>query len=342
MAAQRSFFDEEHRLEKLSRQGDPLEKLRDAVDWEIFRPLLKQAFEKENKGPGGRPAFDGVMMWKVLVLQRLYNLSDAQMEFQLNDRLSFMRFVGLDLADRVPDEKTIWVYRERLREAGVLDKLFERFLAYVEQQGMEMKGGRIVEASIVEVPKQRNRREENEQIRQGKRPEGWSEAQKRQKDTDARWVVKGGVKYFGYKNHVKVEVGTKLIQKYTVTDASVHDSQVVESLLEDKDGGRELYGDAAYSGEPIRQLLEEKRILNRVHEKGYRRRPLGEEQRERNREKSKVRARVEHVFGFQYTSMRCRLLRVVGLARARLVIGLMNLSYNLCRFVQLQCLYAKG
>lgn len=205
MAAQRGFFDEELRLEKLSQQGDPLKKLREAVDWELFRPLLKEAFEKESKGPGGRPAFDSVLMWKILVLQRLYNLSDAQMEFQLNDRLSFLRFVGLDLADRVPDEKTIWVYRERLKEAGVLEKLFERFLRYVEERGLEMREGKIVDASIVEVPKQRNRREENEQIRQGKQPQGWREAKRRQKDTDARWVVKRGVKYFGYKNHVKVE-----------------------------------------------------------------------------------------------------------------------------------------
>ena len=274
MAKQKGFFDEDVRLEKLSRQGDPLLKLKDLINWEMFRPVLGEAFTKEAKGPGGRPPFDTVMMFKILVLQRLYNLSDAQMQYQILDRLSFMRFLGLQINDTVPDEKTIWYFRERLREKGVIERLFDRFYRFLTNQGLVAQNGTMVDASIVEAPKQRNSRDENGQIKEGKTPDGWSESTRRQKDIDARWVTKGGVRHYGYKNHIKADVTTKLIKRYHVTDAAVHDSQGIEDLLDESDARQKLYGDSAYSGEKIRGMLEEKSIRNCIHEKGYRNRPL--------------------------------------------------------------------
>lgn len=336
MASQKGFFDEEFRLEKITQQGDPLVRLNELIDWEMFRPVLTEAFRSEAKGPGGRPPFDFLMMFKILVLQRLYNLSDAQMEYQILDRFSFMRFLGLQVNDTVPDEKTIWYVRERLKEKGVIEKLFDRFSEFLQEKGVVTQSGRIVDASIVEVPKQRNRREENEQIREGKSPEGWTEVQKRHKDTDARWVTKRGVRFYGYKNHVKADIRTKLILRYRVTDASVHDSQGLEGLVGAEDAGQELYGDSAYSGNPIRKLLQELGVRDCIHEKGYRNRPLTEEQKERNRVRSKVRARVEHIFGFMRVGMKGAFLRTIGIRRAQVGIGLMNLCYNLCRYVQVQ------
>ncbi|MDR3130221.1 MAG: transposase [Treponema sp.] len=105
---QHGFFDENDRLKELSKMGDPLERLNLYIDWEQFREILTLILRKEPKGPGGRPPFDCVMMFKILILQRLYNISDAQAEYQIKDRLSFMRFLGLSLRDTVPDEKTIW------------------------------------------------------------------------------------------------------------------------------------------------------------------------------------------------------------------------------------------
>src|SRR4030042_1155179 len=141
MNEQRSFFDEQDRLQKISLQGDPLEKLNAIIDWEMFRPQLKRCFKKEPKGPGGRPRFDYVLMFKILILQRLYNLSDAQMQYQILDRLSFQRFLGLGLCATVPDEKTIWLFREVLSRQNAIEKLFARYKAHLEKEGLITNNG---------------------------------------------------------------------------------------------------------------------------------------------------------------------------------------------------------
>ncbi len=175
MKNQRGFFDDEVRLKELEKQGDPLISLKNMIPWEEFRHTLNRIFKKEAKGPGGRPAYDYVMMFKILVLQQLYNLSDAQTQFQIMDRLSFMRFLGLQLYDKVPDEKTIWLFRETLTKSGKMEVLFERFRSYLLTKGIIAHSGTIVDASFVEASKQRNKKEENEQIKNGETPESWAE-----------------------------------------------------------------------------------------------------------------------------------------------------------------------
>ncbi len=119
------------------------------IKWESFRHTLNRVFEKQAKGPGGRPALDYVMMFKIFILQRLYNLSDAQIQFQIMDRLSFMRFLGLNLQDQVPDEKTIWLFRETLTKSGKIELLFEQFRSYLLNEGIIAHSGKIVDASFV-------------------------------------------------------------------------------------------------------------------------------------------------------------------------------------------------
>ena len=338
MNQQRGFFDEQDRLEKLSHQGDPLEKLNAAVDWEIFRPQLRKCFKKEPKGRGGRPPYDYVMMFKVLVLQRLYNLSDEQMQYQILDRLSFQRFLGQGLHSDVPDEKTIWLFREVLTNRGMIGKLFDHYKAHLEKKGLITNNGSIIDASFVEVPRQRNSREENATIKEGKIPEDWEDdpAKLRQKDTDARWTKKNEETYYGYKDHVKVDTDSKLIKTYAVTDASVHDSQVVAALLEKKDADTELYADSAYRSEQIEQTLAKRRVRSRIHEKAHRNRPLTKAQIRSNRAKSRIRARVEHVFAQITKSMNGFRIRSIGILRARATIGLTNLAYNILRSAYLQ------
>jgi IS5 family transposase len=336
MAKQKGLFDEDFRLEKISEHGDPLEKLDKYIDWEIFRTYLKKCFKKEAKGPGGRPPFDYIMMFKILILQRLYNLSDSQMQFQIMDRLSFMRFLKLKLNDVIPDEKTIWYFREQLSTKGRIEYLFIRFNGFLEKKGVIAHTGNIIDASFVEVPKQRNSHDDNKKIKEGEIPEGWSENKKRQKDVNACWTIKNKTKHFGYKNHVKSCKKTKLIKKYKVTSAEVHDSQMLVKLLDKKDSHHELYADSAYSGNPIKEELKKRNIKSRIHEKGYRGRPLTEKQQENNKRKSKIRARVEHIFGFIHNSMDGGLIRSIGIRRAEVMIGLINLVYNLNRYVQLQ------
>jgi IS5 family transposase len=338
MNEQRGFFDEQDRLEKLSQQGDPLEKLNDMMDWEMFRPQLKRCFKKQPKGPGGRPAYDYVLMFKILILQRLYNLSDAQMQYQIMDRLSFQRFLGQGLYATVPDEKTIWLFREVLSKGGVIEKLFSRYSAHLEKQGLMANSGSIVDASFVEVPRQRNSREENQTIKEGKIPDDWTDdpAKLRQKDTEARWTKKNEQTYYGYKDHVKVDADSKLIKTYEVTDASVHDSQVLASLIETTDADTELHADSAYRSAQVESSLEKRGVRSKIHEKANRNQPLTKAQMRSNRRKSRIRARVEHVFAHITNSMNGFRIRSIGMMRARSNIGLINLAYNIVRSVYLQ------
>lgn len=335
MSKQKGFFTEDFRLSELSGHGDPLLKLNSLIPWDSFRHKLNRIFKKEAKAPGGRPPYDYVMMFKIIVLQRLYNLSDSQMQYQIMDRLSFMRFLGLNLDDRVPDEKTIWHFREQLVKSDKLDLLFELFHSHLIQKGVLLESGTIVDASFVEAPKQRNNRDENKQIKNGEVPKEWSENKLRQKDVDARWTTKNGQRYYGYKNHIKIDRKSKLIKSYKVTDASVHESQILENLLEKSDSHHELFADSAYSGAPIKSILDKRKIRSRIHEKGYRGSPLTNIQKEQNRKKSRIRARVEHVFGCMANTLNGQLIRSIGIKRAQTAIGLNNLLYNMLRYIQL-------
>ena len=334
--SQPGFFDLDERYESLSKCGDPLEVLAREIPWENFRYPIKKALRKPKKSKVGRKAFDPVMMFKIVVLESLYNLSDAQMEFQIRDRLSFMRFLGLSLDARVPDEKTIWLFKDTLAQRKVTEKLFASFDAFLAQKGYTAKKGQIVDASFAQVPRQRNTREENQMVKNGEVPAGWQESphKLRQKDTDARWTKKNGVSYFGYKNHISTDVKHKLIRKWAVTAASTHDSQVFMELLDKNNSGKGVWADSAYRSEEIESKLK-KNHRSQIHHKGYRGRPLSEAKKRVNQKRSKIRARVEHVFGFQSTSMGGSLIRCVGQVRATHKIGMRNLTYNMCRYTQL-------
>ena len=330
----RGLFDEQEKLERISKLGDPLEKLNESINWSLFRPVLTYALKKEAQGPGGRPPFDYVMMFKILILQEYFGLSDEQAEFQITDRLSFMRFLGMRICDKVPDRNTIWNFREQLKEGGIVKRLFKLFHKELTRIGMIVNKGKIIDASIVEVPVQRNSRDENREIKEGKVPEDWKENPNKlsHKDTDARWVKKYGEDQYGYKNSIKVDSKKKFIDNYVVTDAAVHDSIPGEMLLSKKDKGQRLNGDGAYSGKDFANKVNKCGMINMIHEKGCRYKPLTEKQKQRNKRKSKIRARVEHVFGFMNQATGNLIIRTIGMARAKIKIGLINLTYNLFRY----------
>ena len=317
--------------------GDPLEKVAGAVDFEIFRPTLDTAIPREKGDKGGRPPMDNMLMFKIMLLQEWYHIADDMTEYLINDRLSFQRFLGLSLGDKVPDAKTIWLYREMLKNSGKSKELFDMFAALMEQVGVITREGSIVDASFVDVPKQRNNRDENKKIKEGDGEELWQDNENKrcQKDIDARWREKNGEKHFGYKDHVKVDSDSKMIVDFSVTDAAVHDSQAIVDLIDDKDNV--LNADSAYTGKELHDKIREKNpdIILNIHEKGYRNKPLSEEQKASNKEKSKVRARVEHVFGHMTNSMGGMTTRVIGIDRTTCVITLKNLAYNLSRWAYL-------
>ena len=327
-------FDEADRLARISQLGDPLEKLRTAIDWTIFASVLNKAMYQEPKGPGGCPPYDYVMMFKILILQEYFGLSDGQAEFQITDRFSFMRFLELRSCDQVPDQNTIWNFREQLNAEDVVKKLFLRFHRELKNHGMIVNKGKIIDASIVEVPVQHNTREENTEIKEGRTPSEWEEEPSKlsHKDTDARWLTKNGEDFYGYKNTIKIDRKKKFIDEYTVCDAATHDSIPGKNVLTKRDTGQPLYGDGAFTGKAFEKAVARCGMINHIHEKGYRGHPLTERQKQRNTKKSKVRARVEHVFGFLKQVTGGVIIRTVGLARAKIKIGLQNLTYNLFRY----------
>ena len=168
--SQLGFFDLIMRYEALSKQGDPLEQLPQIIPWEGFRPALEKVLRRSKRKKEGRPPFDAVRMFKVLVLQAHYNLSEEQTEYQIRDCLSFMRFLAFDLDQRIPDAKTIWLFREILAQAGAMETLFEQFDVHLATHGLQPRGGQLIDASLVPVPKQRNTREENAQVKAGNVP----------------------------------------------------------------------------------------------------------------------------------------------------------------------------
>lgn len=324
-------FDLEFRMEDLTRTGDPLVQLKACIDWEMFRPELMTIREKERKSAAGRKPFDVVLMFKVLVLQSLYNLGDDALEYQIRDRLSFMRFLGLSLGDSVPDAKTIWLFREDLGRAGLVTRLFKQFDQYLREQGFTARKGQIVDASIVSVPIQRNSREDNALIKQGDIPADWSEAKRRQKDIHARWSARPKKHKFGYKNHISIDAKHKFIREYVVTDAGVHDSQVFGELLDETNTSRDVWADSAYRSEKMLVELRQNEYREHLQRKGCRNRKLTSWEKQGNRTRSRIRCRVEHVFGMQTQIAGNLILRTVGKVRAAVKIGLRNLAYNMYR-----------
>ena len=306
--SQMGFFDLSDRYASLDAQKDPLIEIAAVVQWEEFRPTLEQVWrkrDKDRKSRAGRKPLDAVLIFKMLILSALYNLSDDQIEYQVRDRLSFMRFLGLGLQDRVPDAKTVWLYREALAQAGMVETLFDQFDGFLNRQGYIARGVQILDASIVAVPKQRNTRGENKTIKGGDVPEDWSDKPSRrsQKDVDARWTKKHGKSHYGYKNHVNVDRKHKLVRRYHVSDAALHDSQAVDHLLMQSNTGSGVWADSAYRSEAMEEKLRALKLRSHIYRKGTRTKPLTKQAKGSNKTKSSVRVRVEHIFGAQTNDM---------------------------------------
>ena len=351
MGRQPGFFDVDGRLAELSAKGDDLERIAGLVNFEMFRADLERAVPRSDGSKGGRPAFDHVLMFKVLLLQAMHTLSDERCEYLIRDRLSFMRFLGLGLADAVPDANTIWTFREVLKRADAVDRLFARFDAALNAAGYLAMGGQIVDATIVAAPRQRNTQAEKDAIKAGRIPDGWADkpAKLRQKDRDARWTVKFSkakpredgmpqidlaVPAFGYRNHVSIDRRHGLIRRWTASDAAAHEGARLGELIDAANTASDVWGDTAYRSAKNEALLSQRCLVSRIHRKKPKGRPMSARTRRSNARKSAVRAAVEHVFAQQKGPMGL-MVRTIGIARAQVKIGLANLAYNIKRYVWL-------
>lgn len=343
---QPGLFDLSRRYESLDAKNDPLVALNQMVPWESFRPRLLAALQAASqratastrRSPAGRKPWDEVLIFKVLVLQALYNLGDDNVEYLIRDRLSFMRFLGLGLQDPVPDAKTVWLYREALVATDAVSELFDTFDKYLRAAGFTARGGQIVDATLVPVPVNRNTEAENAAIKAGHIPKEWRRkpTKLRQKDRDARWTKKNNESHYGYKNHVSIDRRNKLVRRYTVTDAACHDSQQFDAVLEPDNSAADVWADSAYRSAETEERLARAGFRSRIHRRARRGHPMSAHEKVGNTTRSKIRARVEHIFGHMVNSMGGKLVRTIGLARARTKIGMQNLTYNMKRFVFLR------
>jgi len=343
---QLGLFGLSNRLKNLSESGDPLERLNQIVNFELFRDELEKGLAFSDGSKGGRPAFDAVLIFKILILQTLYTLSDDQIEYQIQDRLSFMRFLGLHLSDKVPDSKTLWLYRERFSKNGLMDRLFYKFDQILKEQGYLAMGGQIVDASIIQAPRQRMTKEEKEQVKQGEIPKDWQTKPHKlaQKDRDARWVVKYSktkdkkkgvdlaIPMFGYKNHISTDCRFGFIRKSDVTAANAFDGSLLPNILDKDNTCMDVYGDTAYNTQDNQTHINNNGFRSKLHCKKPKRKPMPVHIKRSNTTRSRIRAHVEHVFAVQKEHMRL-FIRTIGLKRAKVKIGLANLTYNMKRFI---------
>jgi IS5 family transposase len=353
MRGQRGFWDVEARLKELSAEGDPLERLSATVDFELFRPVLTKALRRGDPSKGGRPSFDPVLKFKMLVLQALHGLSLQQTDYLVRDRLSWMRFCGLGPGDTVPDANTLWDFREALIAARALDVLFERLDQAISAAGYLPMGGQIIDATLVAAPKQRNTDGEKAAIKAGEVPEAWRDkpAKLRQKDRDGRWTVKFSqakpkedataqvdiaIPVFGYKSHISIDRRHGVIRRAMTTDAAAYDgARLREGLIDPANTASDVWADTAYRSAANEVYLSKAGKRSRIHHKKPRGRAMPRAVARANAAKSIIRARIEHVFAEQKQRMGL-FIRTIGLARAEATITLANMAYNMKRWCWLE------
>ena len=347
---QRGFWDVEERLRELSAQGDPLEKLAATVDFEMFRADLVAALGPRDPVKGGRPGFDAVLKFRMLVLQAVHGLSLEQTEYLVSDRLSWMRFCGLGPGDAVPDANTLWDFREALIAAGAIEALFARLDRAITAAGYLPMAGQIVDATLVAAPRQRNTDAEKARIKAGeKAADIWPDkpAKARQKDVDARWTLKFSkarpaadgtpqidiaIPTFGYKSHISIDRRHGIIRRGLVTDAAAHDgARLREGLIDPANTASGFWADSAYRSQANEDYLSGLGKVSHIHRKKPKGKPMPRRTAKANAAKSAVRAHVEHPFAHQKGFMGL-VIRTVGRARAEAAVTLSNMGYNMKRW----------
>lgn len=327
------FADQQHK-QTLDKLGDPLTEIEACIDFAALASEVDRIAPRPLSLQGGRPPFPSETMVRILVLKRLYNLSDEQMEYQLLDRMSYKRFCGLALVTNIPDRTTVWVFENRIGEAGA-KALFDGVTSQLLKKGFIARGGQIIDATLVPAPRQHFTRDDKEQIKEDAMPADWKPAKRRQKDLDATWTKKHGKSHHGYKLSVNVDKRHKFIRRIVTDTASTHDSQHFEAIMDAANTGRDVYADRGYPSEEREAWLKANGYRNRIQRKGHRNKPLSATQQGRNHRIAKTRARVEHAFA-AIAQMGGKLIRTIGQARANFAMTMMAACYNLKRLAYCQ------
>ena len=323
-------FAQNQRSSKLSKLGDALVGLGSLVDFKALAALVDAKAPRADSKLGGRPPYATELMVRMIILQQFFGLSDDQMEFQINDRTSFQRFLGLERSSQIPDSKTLWSFRERVKKAEVSSDLFADAKRQIGAKGYIARGGQVIDGTLIRAPIQHFTKEEKAVLDEGKIPEDWSKAKRAQKDLDATWTQKHGKSYFGYKASVSVDVENKLIQTDVISTASVHDTKHFEAALDESNTSRLVLADKGYADKAREARLKAEGWRLEIQRKAKKGRKLSECQKNRNTRIAKTRARGEHVFA-TIKQMGGGLVRTIGLARAKVQLTLNAVAYNFKR-----------
>lgn len=294
-----------------SRRKDHLAEIDALIDWSEIEALLRPL----RSGKMGRPPYPVLAMFKLLLLQRWYDLSDEASEDALADRLSFRRFAGFGLEEAIPDASTLCRFRSDLVEAGLGEELFAAAGRSLDARGLLVRRGTLIDASLVSAAVAAPR----------KQPGGGTS----RVDPEAVWAKKGTKATFGYKLHIAVDQESGIVRQARLTKATVADCIVGPELVQGDEG--EVYADKAYDNAVMRARLDEAGIVNKVMRRPNRHHPLGKEDIDRNTAIGRIRGRVEGVFGTLKRSYGRSRLRYVGLAKNSLDLLLTLLAMNLRR-----------
>jgi len=323
-------FAQNQRISKLTKLGNPLLELDSLVDFAALAALVDAKAPRTAPALGGRPAYATELMVRMIILQQFFGLSDDQVEYQNNDRSSFQRFLRLERSSQIPDSKTLWAFRERIKKAEVSADLFADAKRQIGAKGYIARGGQVIDGTLIRAPVQHFTKEEKAILDQGKIPEDWSKAKRAQKDLDATWTQKHGKSYFGYKASVSVDVANKLIQTDVISTASAHDTKHFEAALDKANTSRLVLADKGYADGPREARLKADGWLLEIQRKAKKGKKLSACQAQRNKRIAKIRARGEHVFA-TVKQMGGGLVRTIGLARAKVQLTLNALAYNFKR-----------
>ena len=327
-------FAADHRKEKVDRLGDPLAAIGKHLDFTVLAAAVDRVAPRPVNPQGGRPPFPTETMVRILVVKRLYNLSDEQMECLLLDRMSHQRFCDLADSASIPDRTTIWTFENRIGEAGA-KALFDGVERQLLKQGHIARGGQIIDATLVPAPKQHFTKEDKEQIKQEAMPADCKPAKRRQKDLDATWTRKHGKRHYGYKLSINVDKRYKVIRTLETDTASTHDSRHFDTVLDPANTNRDVFADKGYPRVEREAQMKTAGYRNPIQRKGHRNQPLSECQARRNRRIAKTRVRAEQAFG-AIEQMGGKLIRTIGQARANFAMTMMAACYNLKRLTDLK------
>lgn len=291
---------------KVRGLGDRLPHLKDVIDWEPFRPIVASVYH-DNDVTGGRPHTDEIVIVRALLLQSMYNLSDPELEFQINDRLSFLNFVGFP--DDVPDFTTIWQARERLKATGADKLIWVELQRQLDKKGFAIRKGVIQDATFIEADVGKKRQQDEKRKKRNGEEVNRTEKQKSHIDKDGSYAVKNAQVHYGYKTHAKVDVDYHFIRDLHVTTASVHDSQI--DLVKDGDGA--AYRDKGYFG----AKLSSRTVLDKTMKRAVRGRKLNGGEQKRNKAISRIRTPGERPFSVKKCVFHGGWTQVKTLARVR-------------------------